>query len=122
MRSPHREVAIFTAYASPALTLPATLAKADALLAKDMRAPDLFEALRRVNRGERLVAPISRAVLVEAGERVDEEDRALLGVLLDGATEAEAAATLRLEPRDVRHRIHQILRALRLEVPAARAG
>jgi DNA-binding NarL/FixJ family response regulator len=119
---PTPKVAIFTAYASPTLSLPATLAKADAVLAKDMRAPDLFEALRRVNRGERIVAPISRTVFVEAAERLQDGDRALMGVLLDGATDAEAAATLRLEPKEVRHAVQRILSALRLEVPAARTG
>ena len=119
---PAPKVAVFTAYASPTLSLPATLAKADAVLAKDMRAPDLFDALRRVNRGERIVASISRTVFVEASERVRDGDRALLGVLLDGATEAEAAATLRIEPKEVRHGVQRILSALRLDVPAARAG
>ncbi len=119
---PAPRVAIFSAYASPTLALPARLAGADALLAKDMRAPDLFEALRRVNRGEDLLPPISRTVMVEAGERLDEASLALMGVLLDGATEGEAATTLRMEPRDVRHGVQRILSALRLDVPATRTG
>jgi DNA-binding NarL/FixJ family response regulator len=119
---PAPKVALFTAYATPTLALPATLAGADALLAKDMRAQDLFEALRRVNRDERIVPPISRTVLVEAGERLDERARALMGVLLDGATEAEAAQTLRLDPREVRHEVQRVLSALRLDVPTARTG
>jgi DNA-binding NarL/FixJ family response regulator len=119
---PAPRVGIFTAYASPTLALPATLARADALLAKDMRAQDLFDALRRIHGGERLVPPISRTVFEEAAARLDDESRALLGMLLDGATEADAATTLRLEPRDVRHAVQRILRALRLDVPAARTA
>lgn len=119
---PAPKVGIFTAYASPTLALPATLAGADAVLAKDMRAQDLFDALRRINRGERLVPPISRTVFEEAGEKLDSDARALMGVLLDGSTEAEAAAALRMEPLDVRHSVQRILRALRLDVPAVRTG
>jgi DNA-binding NarL/FixJ family response regulator len=119
---PAPRVAVFTAYASPTLALPAALAGADALLAKDMRAQDLFDALRRVNRGDHILPQISRTVLVEAGERLDDPDRALMGVLLDGATPADAAATLRLEPREVQHAVQRILSALRLDVPSARSG
>ena len=119
---PAPKVVVFTAYASPTLSLPATLARRTRCSRRTCARPDLFEALRRVNRGERIVAPISRTVFVEASERVQERDRALLGVLLDGATESEAAATLRLEPKDVRHAVQRILSALRLDVPAARAG
>lgn len=118
--APH--VAIFTAYASPTLALPATLAGADALLAKEMRAPDLFEALRRVNRGERILPPISRTVFEEAGAKLDPDARALMGVLLDGSTIAEAGKALRVEPREVRIAVQRILRSLRLDVPAARGG
>ena len=118
--APH--VAIFTAYASPTLALPATLAGADALLAKEMRAPDLFEALRRVNRGERILPPISRTVFEEAGAKLDPDARALMGVLLDGSTIAEAGKALRVEPREVRIAVQRILRSLRLDVPAARGS
>jgi DNA-binding NarL/FixJ family response regulator len=119
---PAPRVAIFTAYASPTLALPASLAGADALLAKDMRAPDLFDALRRVNRGERMLPPISRTVYEDAGTKLEPDARALMGVMIDGATIAEAAVALRLEERDVRIAVQRILRSLRLEVPAARSA
>jgi DNA-binding NarL/FixJ family response regulator len=119
---PAPRVAIFTAYASPTLALPASLAGADALLAKDMRAPDLFDALRRVNRGERMLPPISRIVYEEAGAKLEPDARALMGVMIDGATIPEAAVALRLEERDVQIAVQRILRSLRLEVPAARSA
>lgn len=75
---PAPRVIIFTAYASPTLALPATLARADGILAKGAGARDLF-------------------------------------------SEAEVAQTLRVPTRDVRHSVQRILRALRLDVPAARA-
>ena len=46
------------------------------------------------------------------------DDRALVGMLLDGASEADVAQTLRMPPRDVRHSVQRILSALRLDVPA----
>jgi DNA-binding NarL/FixJ family response regulator len=118
--APH--VAIFSAYASPTLALPARLARADALLAKDVGARDLFEAIRAVHGGQRLLPPVSAAVLEEAFDRIEPEHRALVGMLLDGATTTEVAATLQLETRDVRIAVHRILHALRLDIPTAHGG
>ena len=114
-------VIIFTAYASPRLALPATLARADAVLSKGAGARDLFNVIRLVHAGEQMLPPIPAPVLEEALEDLVGDDRALVGMLLDGASEAEIAHTLRLPPRDVRHSVRRILSALRLEVPAARA-
>lgn len=114
---PAPRVAMFSAYASPSLALPATLARADALLAKDIGARDLFEAIRSVHAGRRLLPPISAAVLEDAFERIEPEQRALVGMLLEGATTAEVATTLHIEPRHVRIAVHRILHALRLDIP-----
>jgi DNA-binding NarL/FixJ family response regulator len=117
---PAPRVIIFTAYASPTLALPATLARADGVLAKGAGARDLFHTIRLVYAGEQVLPPLSAKVLDEASEQLLAEDRALVGMLLDGASEAEIAGTLRLEPRDVRHAVQRILSALRLDIPAAR--
>jgi DNA-binding NarL/FixJ family response regulator len=119
---PAPKVILFTAYASPTLALPAALAHADGLIAKGVGARELFDAVRLVNRGERLLPPISRTVLEEGSAKLDTDDRALVGMLLDGAAEAEIATTLRLTTRDVRHAVHRILAALQLEIPAARSS
>ncbi len=121
-QTPAPAVIIFSAYASGQLTLPAMLAGADAVLNKGLGARDLFEAIRRVNRGERLLDPLSPSALRDASSRLPEDDRALVGMLIDGATEPEVARTLRIEPRDVRHAVQRTLRALRLDVPAVNAG
>ena len=115
-------VIIFSAYASSELTLPAMLAGADAVLSKAVGARELFEAIRLVNRGERLLVPLSATAMREASARIPEADRALVGMLLDGAGEADTARVLRIEPRDVRHTVQRTLRALRLDVPAAHGG
>ncbi len=118
---PAPRVIIFTAYASPTLALPATLARADGMLAKGAGARDLFGAIRLVYAGEQVLPPISAKVLEEASEDLLGNDRALVGMLLDGASEAEVAEILGMPPRDVRHSVQRILSALRLDVPAARA-
>jgi DNA-binding NarL/FixJ family response regulator len=117
-RIPAPKVIVFSAYAGPALALPAALAKADGLLDKGVPARDLFEAIRLVNRGEKLLEPVSRTVLEDAQARLDPEDGPLLAMLLDGTPEREIATVLRREPRDIQHAAQQILSRLRLEVPA----
>jgi DNA-binding NarL/FixJ family response regulator len=118
---PAPRVIIFTAYASPTLALPATLAGADGILAKGAGARDLFSAIRLVYAGEQVLPPISAKVLEEALGDLLGDDRALVGMLLDGASELEVAQTLRVPTREVRHSVQRILSALRLDVLAARA-
>jgi DNA-binding NarL/FixJ family response regulator len=112
-------VIVFTAYASPALALPAALARADAMLPKGAGARELFSAIRRVHAGDTLLPPITRAVLEEASAQLIGDDRAVVGMLLDGASEADIARTLRIDRRDVRHAVQRILSGLRLDVPAS---
>ena len=118
---PAPRVIIFTAYASPTLALPATLARADGILAKGAGARDLFSAIRLVYAGDQVLPSISTKVLEEAMEDLLGDDRALVGMLLDGTSETDVAQTLRVPQRDVRHSVQRILSALRLDVPAARA-
>ena len=72
--------------------------------------------------GEKLLGSLPPGGLREASERVREQDRALISMLLDGATESEVARTLGVEPRDVRHVVQRTLSALRLEIPGSHAG
>ena len=116
---PAPRVIIFSAYASPELVLPAKLANADAILSKGLGARELFEAIRRVNAGEELIGEPSAALLHEAHTAIAEEDRAVIGMLLDGATEVEVARTLGCDPRDVRHVVQRTLSALRHNAPVA---
>ncbi len=116
---PAPAVIIFSAYASPELLLPARLAKADGVLNKGVAARELFETIRGVAAGERLLALPSAALLHEAHTHIPEEDRALVGMLLDGAGEAEAARTLGTTAADVRHAVQRTLSALRQSAPVA---
>jgi DNA-binding NarL/FixJ family response regulator len=119
---PAPRVIVFSAYASPSLALPATVAQADGLLAKDVGARDLFHAIRAVYGGERMLPPVSATVLEEAQERIDPGQRAIVGMLLDGASEAEVAQALRMDRKEVRNAVHRILHALRLDIPSAQTA
>jgi DNA-binding NarL/FixJ family response regulator len=118
-QTPAPRVIIFSAYASAELMLPARLARADGLLNKAVGARELFETIRLVARGEQLIGEPSAVVLRESLARIPKEDRALTGMLLDGAAESEAARTLGLDVKDVRHMVQRTLSALRHSAPVA---
>ena len=110
-------VLLYSAYASPTLALPARLARADGLVHKSIGAHELFEAIRRVHRGDRLLAPLSTAVLEEAHSKLDPDSRPLVGMLLNDCSEDEAAEALRMDPGSVRHAVQQIVARLALQIP-----
>lgn len=116
------KVIMFTAYASPTLALPATLAHADGMLPKGAGARELFAAIRQVWDGARLLPQITAPVLDDGCAGLREEDRALVAMLLDGASEPEIGRTLGILTRDVDHAVRRILSALQLEIPARRSG
>jgi DNA-binding NarL/FixJ family response regulator len=99
--------------------LPALLARADGLMNKGVGARDMFETIRRVARGERIVGDPSATILRETLARIPEEDRVLTGMLLDGASESEVARTIGAEVKDVRHAVQRTLSTLRHSAPIA---
>ena len=118
---PAPRVLLYTAYASPALALAAALARADGMVAKGVGARDLFDAIRSAHAGEHALPEVSVAALKDAHAKLEPDERAIIGMLLDGSTEVEIARTLRREARDVRHSVYRILSRLRIDVPAAQA-
>jgi DNA-binding NarL/FixJ family response regulator len=112
-------VLVYSAYASPPLALPALLARADGLIDKGLPARELFEAIRLVNRGERIIPEMSRYLLHEALEELEPEDRPIVGMLLDGATDADVADVLKVEPSAVEQATRRILARLTATVPVA---
>jgi DNA-binding NarL/FixJ family response regulator len=111
-------VLLYSAYADSAMVVPAILAGADGLLNKSAPAPELFNALRAVARGDRVLPPVPRALLESAGARVDAEDLPILAMMVDGTPPAEVADTLRVEPREVARRIDVMIERLRVEIAA----
>jgi DNA-binding NarL/FixJ family response regulator len=116
---PAPRVMVFSAYAGADLILPARLARADGLLSKGVGARELFEAIRRVAKGEALLGELSAATLRDSLARLPEEDRALAGMLLDGASESDVARTLGIDHKDVRHAVQRTLSTLRRSAPVA---
>jgi DNA-binding NarL/FixJ family response regulator len=112
-------VLVYSAYASPPLALPALLARADGLIDKGLPARELFEAIRLVYGGERIIPEMSRYLLQEALDQLDPDDRPIVGMLLDGATDADVAQVLKVEPSDVEHATRRILARLSATVPVA---
>jgi len=107
------KVVLYSAHAGRGLALPAALAGADALTSKAAPARELFEVIRRVARGERVLPPVTREQLDQASEQIGEEDLPVLGLLLQGASRTDIAAALALPVAEVPDRIRRLLGALR---------
>jgi len=90
-------VLLYSAYADSAMVVPAILAGADGLMNKSAPAPELFDALRAVARGDRVLPPVPRALLEQAGTRVAAEDQPILAMMIDGTSPDEVADTLRVD-------------------------
>jgi DNA-binding NarL/FixJ family response regulator len=116
-RHPALRTLLYSAYASPTLSLPAALAGIDAMVGKDAGARELFDVLRGVKRGERLLAPPPIAVLEEAREHLDPTEQALVGLLLDGTTEPEAGEVIGLADPALDRTVRRMIAKLRIDVP-----
>ena len=117
MVPPH--VLIYSAYASPALTVPALLAGASGVVGKDVDARDLYDAIRHAARGERLISPVTPAMLEESLAAVDSDDQPLLTMAVDGATPAEMAQVLQTTPERIAQRIRKMISQLRVAAPTS---
>ncbi|HEU4975843.1 MAG TPA: response regulator transcription factor [Baekduia sp.] len=111
-------VLLYSAYADASLVIPAILAGADGLLNKSVPANELYDALRAVARGDRVLPPVPRQLMNQASQELDSEDLPILSMVLDGTPTAEVAKTLRMEPRAVLARIDTMIDRLRVEVPS----
>src|ERR671917_608454 len=91
----------------------AGVAGADGIVDKAASPPDLFEAIRRVARGESALPPVTRAQLDAAAHRVEPDDLALLAMLVDRTSPADVAATLHIDRRRLAKRTERLLGRLR---------
>jgi DNA-binding NarL/FixJ family response regulator len=118
-RDPHGPaVLLYSAYADASLAIPAILAGADGILNKSTPAPQLYDALRSVARGDRLLPPVPRELLHASSARLDEEDLPILGMALDGTAADEIAQTLRMTGEQLAARLDVMIERLRVELPA----
>jgi DNA-binding NarL/FixJ family response regulator len=112
-------VLLYSAYADAALAIPAVLAGAGGIVHKGAPATELYEAIRRVARGDRVMPPLSGELVAGAAQRLLAEDLPILGMALDDTSPAEMAEALRIDPSDLDARIERMLASLRVEVPTA---
>jgi DNA-binding NarL/FixJ family response regulator len=119
---PAPAVLLYSAYADGSLTIPARLAGIDGLVGKAAPASELYDAIRRLARGERMLPPISREMLDDAGNRLGPDELPILGMTIDDTPLLEIAATLGIEPIEVAHRIDRMIKRLKVEIPAPRAA
>jgi DNA-binding NarL/FixJ family response regulator len=119
---PAPAVLLYSAYADAALTIPARLAGVDGLVSKAAPAAELYDAIRRVARGERVLPPISRELLDDAGNRLETEELPILGMMIEDTPLLEIAATLNVEPLEVTRRIDRMIKRLKIEIPAPRVA
>jgi DNA-binding NarL/FixJ family response regulator len=115
-------VLLYSAYADASLVIPSLLAGADGIVNKGAPANELYDAIRTVARGERVIPPLSRELLDDANTRLDSADLPILGMALDGTPENEIARTLGLSSEDMTHRMDRMISTLKVEVPVSRGG
>jgi DNA-binding NarL/FixJ family response regulator len=102
-------VLIYSAYAGPGLVVPAAIAQADAVISKSEPVPELLDAIRRVARGERLIALPAGDLLAAATARVDPQDAPVVPLLLHGATVADIADALAIDEQEVVRRTRRVI-------------
>jgi DNA-binding NarL/FixJ family response regulator len=115
---PRTRVLIYSAFAHDELAIAATLAGADGMLDKTAPMLELFDGIRRVARGEHLLAPITPERLQDARSRIPTADWPIVAMLLDGTDDADIAATLGVGAEVLEGRVERLL--ARLAPTAAR--
>lgn len=115
-------VLLYSAYADASLVIPSMLAGADGVVNKGAPANELYDAIRTVARGERVIPPLSRELLDDANNRLHPDDLPILGMALDGTPESEIARTLGLSADEMTHRMDRMISTLKVEIPVSRGG
>jgi DNA-binding NarL/FixJ family response regulator len=113
-------VLLYSAYADPALVVPALVAGADGIVHKGSPTRELFEAIRAVAGGGSHMPPLIRELLQAASAALDAQDRPVLELLLEWTPRRQIAATLGLAAAELDERIERML--ARLRVPVVRPG
>jgi DNA-binding NarL/FixJ family response regulator len=117
---PTPAVLLYSAYADASLSIPAILAGVDGIVNKAAPANELYDAIRRVARGERLLPPITRELLDAAGAALDPADLPILGMSLDDTPVADMASALGLDYVEVSRRLDRMISRLKVEVASPR--
>lgn len=113
-------VLIYTAFARPRLVPAAAVAGADAMLDKGGLPEELFEAIRSVARGARLLPAPSPDVMESCLRSMTQEEVPLFGMAVNGVAIGEIAEVVRADIAETRRRLRILLG--RLQQEPARLG
>jgi len=102
-------VVIYSAYVDSVFAVPAALAQADAIVSKNTPIEVLLSAIDSVAAGKSEVPVPSAEAIEAASSRLVSEDLPILGMLFAQMRVADIAATLGVEPREVRSRALRII-------------
>ena len=105
-------VVLYSAYADPVFAVPATLAQADAIVAKTAPVDELLAVVRRAAHGIRQMPPLRPDAMGAACSRLAAEDLPIAGMLFSRVAVAEIAATLGVPPREIHARALRMIGAL----------
>jgi DNA-binding NarL/FixJ family response regulator len=108
---------LYSAYADPALVVPALVAGIDGMVHKAAPTRELFEAIRALAEGESHMPELIPELLDAADSALDAGDRPLLELLVERAPRRRIAATLGLGAAELDERRERML--ARLRVPGA---
>lgn len=111
-------VIVYSAHSDARLAAAAVVAQADALVSKSVVGVEMWEVIRSVARGQRLL-PTVPPILGEAiRDRFDYEQQAIFGLLWAGAAPAEIAMTLAISAPALESHLGTMLHTLqRLPAP-----
>jgi DNA-binding NarL/FixJ family response regulator len=112
-------IVIYSADATPALTLAARAAQADGVIAKADPIPLLLASIRRVAQGQAVMPPLRHEAYEALIARIDDEDLPILAMLLDGEPLDAIAATLRIDRTEAGWRAQRIVGRLRRRIGMA---
>ncbi len=114
-------VLLYSAYASSELVISARLAGADGVLNKGVPAFELFDALRRVSRGERVGPPVTDDLIDRARGRLGGVQLQLFDRLLEDAAPQQLCDQFDLDARQLGLAVDALIVKLGVDVSATGA-
>jgi DNA-binding NarL/FixJ family response regulator len=105
-------VLIYSAYAEPALVVPALVAGADGIVHKSSPARELFEAIHELAGGGTRMPPVVPELRVAARAGIDAQDRSVLDLLIERTPRWEIASALGVPTPEIHERAGRMLARL----------
>ena len=85
---------------------------------KGLPARDLYDVVRRVGRGEKVMPALSAGMRQAAAEKLDIEDQPILSMAIDGTPVPEIAEVMRTSAEALENRIQRMLALLSSDLPS----